>query len=108
MWFCVCTELGFHAQNMIDIQHSIVNIIVGKLHDHFMSNIMRKVTPTSIWICLSSYTDHVVHILGEVCYIHYPHQCMILFGVLQCNILLRSSISTNKSSIGCSDIIEHK
>jgi Na+/phosphate symporter len=40
MWFCVCTELGFHAQNMIDIQHSIVNIIVGKLHDHFMSNIM--------------------------------------------------------------------
>ena len=41
-------------------------------------------------------------------YEDYPYQRVILFGVTQCNIfLLRSSIFTNESSIGCLDTIEH-
>ena len=39
----------------------------------------------------------------------YPDLCVLLFGVTQCNnISLMGLIYTNKYSIGCLDIIEHK
>jgi hypothetical protein len=40
-------------------------------------------------------------------YTDYPNECVLLFGVTQCNnILLSMSSFTSKSSIGCSDILE--
>ena len=60
-------EIALHAQNMITILVSIVNIIGGDLYDHFISmrifalmmnkiliralKIMRKVATNLIWIC---------------------------------------------------------
>ena len=42
-------------------------------------------------------------------YTEHPNLCVLLFGVMPYNnVLLVSSIFTNESSIGCSDIIEHK
>ena len=41
--------------------------------------------------------------------IEYPNQCVLLFGVLESmTSYLGSLISTNKGSIGYSNIIEHK
>ena len=45
---------------------------------------------------------------SKSCYIDYPNQCVLLFGVTQHNNnLLGSSICTNESSIGYLDIIDH-
>jgi hypothetical protein len=48
--------------------------------------IMKKVAMTSIWICFSSFTDHVFHILGESdkidhltpMYLTWPHTYLYL------------------------------
>ena len=50
---------------------------------------------TITWAILDDYTNH-------------PNHNMLLFGFMQCsNVLLKSSIFSNKSSIGCLNIIEH-
>ena len=74
-------EIDLHAQKMIIVLGSIVNIIEG-IHDYLKSTrifilimnkifiqapkIMRKVATTSIWICYPSCTNHAFHILEEV------------------------------------------
>ena len=62
--------------------------------------------------CNCKFVDSLFEYIGPPNYIHYttyPNQCGPLFGVIQCkNMLLKSSILTNESSIGWSDIIEHE
>ena len=52
----------------------------------------------------TKYSNHV-----KILHISPMNACYYIFGVAQCNnSLLKSSIFTNESSIGCSTIIEHK
>ena len=74
-------EIGPHAQNVITILGSIVNIIGEDLYDHLMStritllmnimirrdlNFMRKVTTAWIWTCWPSSNNRMSPSLGEV------------------------------------------
>ena len=48
-------------------------------------------------------------ILNTRCFTTYPNYCVLLIRVTQCkHVLLKITMFTNESSIGCSDIIEHK
>ena len=48
-------------------------------------------------------------VLTFIYYTNDPNQCVLVFKVTHCNnVLFRSSISTNDSSIGCLDITKHK
>ena len=48
-------------------------------------------------------------IWGVYNYTEYPNQCMLLLGVMHdVKCFTEFNFFTNKSSIGCLDIIEHK
>ena len=45
----------------------------------------------------------------KIYFTNFLNQCMLLFAIMQCdNALLRCSIFTKESSLGCSDIIAHR
>lgn len=72
----------------------------------------------NLWSCVvyiqiskswrTEYHPHALHVI-ELATLNIPITCLLRFGAMQCNsIWLGNSTFTTESSIGCSDIIEHK
>jgi len=108
---CILSRWGMHNERLANITNSQSHVLIlGHKHAQHVSHpTWWPVTTPIVNMDMNSWwpqNNFILNMSSQTSlgakYIKYPNQCALLFGVTWCNnVLPRSSISIDESSIGC-------